>query len=60
MLHSTTLDVATDISCTVIAEQENGDEGNGAHVIILEAINKVPYYCVVTLFSWPCLLLMFS
>ncbi|KAI0224801.1 hypothetical protein LSAT2_024199 [Lamellibrachia satsuma] len=28
ILHLTTLDVATDISCTVMAEQKNGDEGN--------------------------------
>ena len=51
VLHSKTLDVATDISCTVMAEQKNGDEGNAAHVIIMEDINKVPYCYVVTLLS---------
>ncbi|KAI0237087.1 hypothetical protein LSAT2_012430, partial [Lamellibrachia satsuma] len=40
VLHPTTIDVATDVSCTVIAEQKNGDEGNAAHVIVMEDINK--------------------
>ena len=51
MLHPTTIDVATDVSCTVMAEQKNGDEGNAARVIVLEDINKVPYCYVVTLLS---------
>ena len=42
VLHLTTLDVATDISCTVMAEQKNGDEGNAASVMVMEDINKVP------------------
>ena len=39
VLHLTTLDVATDISCTVMAEQKNGD---AASVMVMEDINKVP------------------
>ena len=48
MLQSTKRDVAIDVSCTVVAEQRNGDEGNAAHVIVMEDINKVLYYYVIT------------
>ena len=41
LLHPTTPDVATEVSCMVVAEQENDDDANAAHVVINEDVKKV-------------------
>ncbi|KAK2181710.1 hypothetical protein NP493_385g02008 [Ridgeia piscesae] len=40
VLQSTTPGVATEVSCSVTAEQESSDEGDAAHVVIVEDMNK--------------------
>ena len=43
LLQSTAPDVATEVSGSVTAEQENSDEGDAAHVVVVEDMNKVPH-----------------
>ena len=51
VLQSPTPDVATEVSCSVTAEQENSDEGDAAHVVVVEDMNKVPHCTYYSMFE---------